>query len=571
VKLQLQCTLNELLQSINQLSFDPLHAQANLAINNFKFDMDTIHASSPKLNLALTLPASQKKKGLNGAYLELSSNALNASVGKGIQADLKGMSLQGNADHFKNVEQLLAQADLQFSDLQVAYDTIHCHALAPKIALETTPKKGKGLNVKASFNSHQLDANMGTAYQLNTQSLAVAASARHDKSKKDFLNQWNPNTDFTLNQAQIQIAGIDEKIIIPAIEFELKESELDFKKGGVQIGKSDLSMNGKVTGIKPWMEDHSNLMKANLDINSNYLDINEILELTSGLGVQADSTVVETPEEKEDHPFMVPEGFDFTFNIRSNKALYRNFEFNDLRGDAIIKDGTLVLQEVGFTNEAARMQLTAMYQSPRKNHLFLGMDFHLIDVQIYDLLHMIPEIDTIVPMLKTFDGAAEFHIAAQTNLKSNYDLKMSTLRAAADIEGANLTVKDIVSFTKITDLLDISTNGEYKIDSIDIQLTAFKNEVDLWPFQIAIGRYKATLDGHYNLNTVGEYHISVTESPLPTRLGLKISGPLNNLSYKLEPCKYPHLYRPNRRNDTEELVMALKKDISDRLRAGVRE
>ena len=99
----------------------------------------------------------------------------------------------------------------------------------------------------------------------------------------------------------------------------------------------------------------------------------------------------------------------------------------------------------------------------------------------------------------------------------------------------------------------------------------FKDEVDLWPFQIAIGKYKATVDGHYNLNTVGEYHISVTESPLPTRLGLKISGPLNDLSYKLEPCKYPHLYKPNRRSDTEQMVLQLKNKIAERLKATVRE
>ena len=337
----------------------------------------------------------------------------------------------------------------------------------------------------------------------------------------------------------------------------------------MKLGKSDLTLEGNVINISKWMDDHKNLMKAELQVTSNYLDINEIMDLTSGLGVAADSTEVTSNDQTEDNPFMVPEGIDFNFGIKAKKALYGNFDLHDLGGTATVKDGTLLLREIGFTNEAAEMQLTAMYQSPRKNHLFLGMDFHLLNVQIYDLLHLIPEIDTIVPMLKTFDGAAEFHIAAQTNLKSNYELKMSTLRASADIEGANLRVKDIASFTKITDMLKVSTNGEYKVDSIDIQLTAFRNEVDLWPFQVCLGKYKATIDGHYNLNTIGEYHISVTDSPLPTRLGLKISGPLNNLSYSLESCKYPHLYRPERRNDTEKMVMELKKQIADRLKENV--
>jgi hypothetical protein len=100
-------------------------------------------------------------------------------------------------------------------------------------------------------------------------------------------------------------------------------------------------------------------------------------------------------------------------------------------------------------------------------------------------------------------------------------------------------------------------------------MTAFRDEVDLWPFQICLGKYKATLDGHYKLNADGEYHISVTDSPLPTRLGLKISGPLNNLNYSLEPCKYPHLYRPGRRNDTEQLVMQLKQQIAAKLKENV--
>ena len=230
------------------------------------------------------------------------------------------------------------------------------------------------------------------------------------------------------------------------------------------------------------------------------------------------------------------------------------------------------MQEIGFTNKAAEMQLTAMYQSPRKNNLFLAMDFHLLNVQINDLLHMIPYIDTLVPMLKTFDGQAEFHIGAETNLKANYEPKISTLRAAADIEGKNLTVNDKFAFTNITDKLKVSTDGEYRVDSLDVQLTVFKDEIDLWPSQIAIGKYKVTVDGRMNLDKDGEYHFSVTETPvfLPNRMGLKLSGPINDLEYELERPKFPTLYKPSKRNDREEMYYELKKKIADRLKENVR-
>lgn len=573
IKLKTQGTLDDLMAAVTKYRFrNRLRVDGTVTLRDFAFDMDTLHAAAPKLLVTLGLPASRRVKGRTGAYLALSGDALSFHGGSHLHADLSTLQLSGTADKIdKGLEAMLANADLSLQHLDLDMDTLHVSADKPLVKVETIPDNRPGLHLNASLKTGSLNAIAGDDYRFDAQAVAVTASTNQDKAKdpNKLLLHWNPTADFVLTNATLNVPQLKETIHIPTIDFLADAHEIGFRKGGVKVGKSDLSLTGNVIGIDQWLENPEKLLKAELQVSSNYLDINEIMDLISGLGASADSTRNDEVANKEDNPFMVPEGVDFTFGIHAKKAFYRNLELNNLGGTATIKDGTLLLQEIGFTNEAAEMQLTALYQSPRKNHLFLGLDFHLLNVQIHDLLHIIPEIDTIVPMLKTFDGAAEFHIAAQTNLKSNYDLKMSTLRASADIEGANLSVRDIASFTKITDMLKVSTNGEYKIDSIDIQMTAFRDEVDLWPFQVSIGKYKATLDGHYNLNTVGEYHVSITDSPLPTRLGLKISGPLNNLSFNLESCKYPNLYKPNKRNDTEQLVMQLKQQIAAKLKENV--
>ena len=566
-------TVENLMKSLDDYNLNRLSAKANLKVNSFTFDMDTIHVSAPALNVGLTLPVSAKQKDQKGAYVTLKTSQLNARVGKGIKADLKNPDMKLAADNFKGgLEKMLLNADMKFSHLDVDYDTIHANIDAPALTFVTTPgKTAKGLNARVTLDGKSVVANMGKAYALNSNSLKVNGSVSENKVKTDFLNHWNPSADFVLGNAFVKVDGIDEDIRISNIDFLFNSHELDFKKSTFRIGQSDMSMQGSVVGIKEWIEDHKNLMKGDLQVTSEFLDFNEILELTSGLG-HSDAEPVEATvtENKEDNPFMVPEGIDFNFVLNTQRALYDNFDMNNLKGTMTVKDGTLLLREIGFTNKAAEMQLTAMYQSPRKNNLFLAMDFHLLRVQINDLLTMIPYIDTLVPMLKTFDGQAEFHIGAETRLKSNYEPKISTLLAAADIEGKNLTVNDKFTFTKITDMLDISTNGSYRVDSLDVQLTAFKDQIDLWPSQIAIGKYKVTVDGRMTLDRNGEYHLSVTQSPLPVRLGLKISGPFNKLEYKLEDCKYPNLYKPNKRNDTEQMYYELKKKIADRLKSNVR-
>jgi hypothetical protein len=572
-------TVAQLMKSLDDYNLNRLSAKANLKVKDFAFDMDTIHTKAPVLNVGLTLPASANQKGQKGAYVALNTSQLDAQVGKGIKADLRNPDIKFSADNFKGgMDNMLLNADLKFSHLDVDYDTITAHIDAPALTFVTSPeKKAKGMNARVTLDGKQVVANMGKGYALNSNSLKVDATVKQNKAKTDFLNQWNPTADFILGNAVLQMDGISEDIRISNIDFLFNSSELDFKKSTFRIGKSDMSLQGSVIGIKEWIEDHKNLMKGEMQLTSNYIDLNEIMDLTSGLGrtdaidPSTDSgTLANELENKEDNPFMVPEGIDFSFVLNTKKALYDNFDLNNLNGTMTVKDGTLILQEIGFTNKAAEMQLTALYQSPRKNHLFLAMDFHLLRVQINDLLQMVPYIDTLVPMLKTFDGQAEFHIGAETNLKSNYEPKISTLHAAADIEGKNLTVNDKFTFTKITDMLDISTNGEYRVDSLDVQLTAYKNEIDLWPSQIAIGKYKVTVGGRMTLDKNGDYHLSVTQSPLPVRFGLSISGPLNNLDYKLEKSMYPTLYKPDKRNKTEQMYYELKKKIADRLKANVR-
>lgn len=570
VDLTTNFTLNQLRQSLKDYNFNPLSAEGTLKIKDFAFKMDTIQAASPLLNVGLTLPASAKVKGQSGAFLSLASSALQTQVGKGIRADLKQPNISLTADNLKGgLEKILLNASLEFRQLDLTYDTLTVNMDLPTLTLVTTPEKNaKGLKARVTLDGKNVDAKMGKGYALNTNKLKVIASVNQNKGKTDFLNHWRPEADFTLGSASVQVAGIDEEIRISNINFLFNSSELDFKKSTFRIGRSDLSLKGSVIGIKEWIEDHKNLMKGDMQLTSDMLDINEILDLTSGLGRSEEEA--EKDDDTEDNPFMVPEGIDFNFGIKTKKSIYDNFDLNSLGGSLTVKNGTLILQEIGFTNKAAKMQLTAMYQSPRKNNLFLALDFHLLDVQIGDLLDMVPFIDTLVPMLKTFEGQAEFHIGAEANLWSNYEPKISTLRAAADIEGKNLRVNDKFTFTEITDMLDVSTHGEYRVDSLDVQLTAFKDEIDLWPSQIAIGKYKVTVDGRMTLDRNGVYHLSVTESPLPTRLGLKISGPFNNLKYNLEPCKYPNLYKPKKRNDREQMYIDLKKEIADRLKGNVK-
>ena len=82
-----------------------------------------------------------------------------------------------------------------------------------------------------------------------------------------------------------------------------------------------------------------------------------------------------------------------------------------------------------------------------------------------------------------------------TRLGADYLPKLPTLRGEASVKGKNLTVNDQFTFTKITDLLGVSTGGAFCVDNLDVQLSAKDSKIDLWPSQVSVGKYGAVAEG----------------------------------------------------------------------------
>ena len=112
-----------------------------------------------------------------------------------------------------------------------------------------------------------------------------------------------------------------------------------------------------------------------MEIVSDHCDANQLLawfSADSGSEEEAEtsdsSEKSESVEKSESEPFLVPTDVDLALNTHMKEVVIFNQNAKNLKGGIYIKDGTLILDEVGFVCRAAKLQLTAMYRSPRKNH-----------------------------------------------------------------------------------------------------------------------------------------------------------------------------------------------------------
>ena len=341
--------------------------------------------------------------------------------------------------------------------------------------------------------------------------------------------------------------------------------------------------------IGKWFR-HDTILEGELELISDHCDLNQLMAwFSDDKGseetdqVDSQKSKVESSESKEESsdestaqneqttkesdPFLVPTDVNLALRTHMRDVDVFNQNAKDLKGGIYVNNGILILDEVGFVCKAAKLQLTAMYRTPRKNHLYLGMDYHMIDVDIDELLSMIPDLEQMMPMLSSFKGAAEFHLAAETYLNSQYKPKMSTLRGAASLTGKDLVVLDGETFSTISKLLMFNKKTENRIDSLNAEITVYKNEIDVYPLCVQMDNYMVALGGRHNTNMTFDYDINVLS---PIYLGVNVSGTMDDLKIKLAKCKFAQDFRPHwyQKADTQsqELRERIKKSMEKNVR-----
>ena len=571
------------LSDLSEMRLEKGTIDADLTLTDIAYTMDSMEATLPYTKAKVFIPnKNPSRKSVNWACVDLDTKQVDFSMDTTINAALGASLIRIEVANVLNNEQDYF-ASIHTASLDGRFEDIH--ADLTNAELEAYLAGGKKMSAKIQTDA--LQAEMGEELMAKTEALRIEAAARYKAGEENILLQWNPRLTIHLKNGEVRMPErLPEPVYIPSIEFAYSNKAMNIANSRIELGNSDLNIKGNVRHIGGWFR-HKKILEGELDIVSDHCDANQLMawfsadEETSQESeaesqeskAESQEELTSTPEQntpdstKEMEPFMVPLDVDLALNTNLKEVEIFNQVAKDLKGGIFMQEGNLILDEVGFVCRAAKLQLTAMYRSPRRNHLYLGMDYHMVDVDIDELLTMIPNLEEMVPMLSSFKGAAEFHLAAETYLNSQYQPKMSTLRGAASLTGKDLVVLDGETFDKISRLLLFSKKTENKIDSINAELTIYKNQIDVYPLCVQMDNYMVALGGRHNTNMTFDYDINVLS---PIYLGVKVSGSMDDLQIKLAKCKFAQDFKPHWYQKVDNQSRELRERIKQSMEKNVR-
>ena len=587
----------------------------DLQLMGIAYNADGIAAKLPNNRLTFQIPNSQpSRQEVDWLQATLHTDGADIRMAQPLQADLGNTHIAIEANNIlgdnplwhatlslqsteslhaamDSMEVVIDQPDIQayiayhttdttvmpVVDARIAFNRLSGHYtdMQADIQASTFTAQLQAPRLKATLQSNQVAAQMPNVANLNTQHISIEAAARYNpKGGNNLLLKWNPRLSVSMQHAKVDLADWEQNIVIPEIDFAYTNRECKIEQSKLIIGNSDFALTGELRNIGRWMR-NKGVLEGELNFVSEQTDADQLLALLSaeeGTEEEANDDEAMRQEDNEagvdeNEPFLVPDNVELMLNTQIKKATAFGQTATNLGGKIYVKDGTLVLEEMGFICNAAKLQLTAMYRTPRRNHIYVGFDYHMLDVNIQELVNMIPQIDSMMPMLRSFKGEAEFHLAAETYTNAQYEIKPSTIRGAASIFGKDLVVLDNETFSTISKLLMFSKKTENRVDSISAEMTIYKKEIDVYPFCVSIDNYMVALGGRHNLDMTFNYDVNVLS---PIYLGVNVSGNLDDLEIKLAPCKFAKDFKPLFRRKVDTQSAELRSMIRESMRKNVK-
>lgn len=522
------------LSHLQHKALEKMVANGTLKLNKLDVIYDTLRAATPNLDLTLQLPAKRHTASL-------------------ADARLRSGDIRVQMPHRK------IEATIEQPNISLGINNVLKEQLAASFVIMTGETEAT------------VDSNIVSLHELN-----LKGSIRLDSTQSNPLKQYNPVASISAHSASLYSPALPDAVRLSQLSLDYNPKTCNINKVQVKLGHSDFELYGTVNNLEDWLSDKV-MLYADLNFTSNYADIDQIMDMFSGLGTDADSLETMRKEDNvasEANPFIVPKNVDVTLHTHIKRSVAFGNDLSDVAGSLTIKDGNAILDQIGFVCKAATMQLTALYRSPRPNNLFAAIDFHLLDIQIDELLNMIPAVDTLVPMLAAFDGNANFHLAGESYLFANYQPKFSSLLGSAAISGKDLVVIDNASISSIAKLMRFKKwkekDNKIRIDSLSVEMTCFENEIEVFPFLLNVGSYSICASGKHMLDNSCNYHLELLKNPLLAKVGVDITGKLTSPKISLGKVRYADLYRPEKQGVVEKRTLEMKNMIRKALEANVR-
>ena len=402
-----------------------------------------------------------------------------------------------------------------------------------------------------------------------------------------YFREWDVDGDIDIRTGIIMTPYLPLRNILKGVDISLNNNEVKVDSFKIVTGRSELAARGSLKGLKRALLGRGTYL-LDMDVTSDRMDADELLAaLNAGssfdpedgkdkMAEASDSeflkmVVADSLENKGlESLIIVPANLMADIRLNAKDVNFSDMDISKFHADIIMKERCMQIINASASTNMGEGRFEGFYSTRSKNDVRTGFDLNLTDVTSEKVIAMMPAIDTIMPLLKSFKGLVNCEMAATASLDTCMNILTPSINGVIRIGGENLTMSDNEVFSSLARKLKFKNSSEGKINKMTVEGVIKDNTLEVFPFIVDLDRYTLALSGLHNLDMSFKYHVSIIRSPLVFKVGVDLYGPdFDNLKFKIGRPKYKNTDIPVFTTVIDETRVNLAKSIRNIFIKGV--
>lgn len=424
------------------------------------------------------------------------------------------------------------------------------------LTFDATPRfkthKRVGRKMVQIPENEQKAINLDSLYKIGMQVM------QSDDVSETYLKHFTNKGHIYLKSFRMRDPHFPLRTSLSKVDVSFNDDTLQLDDLRLRIGRSNVRLSGQVDNMRRFLL-RGKTLRANLELKSRRLDLNQLIRAanTAMNHVAADSLVAqenatlavadsiglddETDEIAVDSLsgaslIAIPHNLDVRFRANVDSVFFSKMKLADFKGNVRIKDQVLSIANLSTSTQVGKAAMHVSYACKNTSKADVALAVDMDSVQIGSLIHAMPELDSVLPMLRSFDGSVACELSASATLDSAMNILLPTVNAGAWLRGDSLVLMDGETFSEIAKMLMFSKKTKNVIDSASVELLVKNNEIEIYPFMVSMDKYRLGVGGTQGLDESFNYHIALLK---PIRLGLDVYGTdFDNIKFRLASVKF---------------------------------
>lgn len=410
---------------------------------------------------------------------------------------------------------------------------------------------------------------------------------RLEKSLAKYFREWDLNGNLKVRTGILMTPYFPLRNILRGLDISFTNNKVTIDTISVISGESRLAANGSLTGIRSALLGGRRPLKLTLDITSKKMNTNELLkaysagsrfkpEESENLENASDKKFLQMVTDKEEtlqdstSLIVIPSNIIANITFNAGDITYSNLAIKSLTSNITMKERCVQITDTKAVSNAGNISFDGFYSTRSKRDIKAGFNFNFSDITAEKVVSLMPVVDTIMPMLKSFNGMLDCELAATAVLDTNMNIVMPSINGVLRIGGKNLTIKNNDMFRSIARKLKFNDSETGFIDNMTVEGVIKDNVLEVFPFVLKMDRYTLAMSGIQNLDMSFRYHVSIVKSPIIFRLGIDLYGnDFDNLKFRIGKPKYKNTNIPVFSSVINDTKINLLKSIKGIFEKGV--